>query len=611
MGAALRVRRVQERLRSESRASLITAETSDAASSSEVSPPTVESKAPKRPTELVDGARQSSFAQPAAPGHEFGKLFVTAPQAKLAVSRPGDPLEQEADRIAEQVLGLPEPENLKDEDSQDKAQIEPANGRTSSSVVSRQAVKNTPGTATENPGAAKAEETLLPSAAISGGAPLSGSARSYMEPRFGHDFSQIRVHTDDRASGSAEALNAHAYTIGSDIVFAAGKYSPGTQDGDRLLAHELAHVLQQRGGPPEAGNAERATIDAPATLVTPGEGMIQRQEAGPASAPAPAPAPDTDAQQEQRYNLTLSGDSLSNLTRDQAIAALANHFDWTNNRVDQLSGEHKLLKQNRDDHWLIGSMADLAGGVSMPPLEMWDEPRNQLNAARAALGAKDVQGAANALIQADTAYKSCKDRYIAYKDGTISGAETVKVAAEVTLVACAVVMVAAGGAVIAGAGAAGAAGAGGAAVVGGEATAAAGGAAVVGGEATAAVGTAAAGGATATATAGATATAAGGTTAVAAGGATATAAAGGAAAADAGAATALAQEGAVMLSTGQSSAFLAIITDLSATAAGRATLLLAANVVTAVMQGGGDMTRQEFQTLKQLMELLFQFARGG
>ena len=68
-----------------------------------------------------------------------------------------------------------------------------------------------------------------------------------MEPRFGHDFSQVRVHTDARAAESANAVNAAAYTVGQDLVFDSERYAPGTRAGRRLIAHELAHVIQQGG----------------------------------------------------------------------------------------------------------------------------------------------------------------------------------------------------------------------------------------------------------------------------------------------------------------------------------------------------------------------------
>jgi hypothetical protein len=77
------------------------------------------------------------------------------------------------------------------------------------------------------------------------GQPLEPATRAFMEPRFGHDFSQVRVHTDTRAAESAGAVNALAYTVGRDIVFGAGQYAPGTRDGRTLVAHELTHTIQQ------------------------------------------------------------------------------------------------------------------------------------------------------------------------------------------------------------------------------------------------------------------------------------------------------------------------------------------------------------------------------
>lgn len=77
------------------------------------------------------------------------------------------------------------------------------------------------------------------------GQPLDAGTRAFMEPRFGHDFSQVRVHTDARAAESARSVNALAYTVGRDVVFGTGQYAPGTGEGKRLLAHELTHVVQQ------------------------------------------------------------------------------------------------------------------------------------------------------------------------------------------------------------------------------------------------------------------------------------------------------------------------------------------------------------------------------
>ncbi len=83
---------------------------------------------------------------------------------------------------------------------------------------------------------------------LSGGHALDGGAQARMGAAFGHDFSDVRVHTDSGAAGLSDRLNARAFTVGSDIAFSAGEYRPGTLIGDALIAHELAHVVQQRGG---------------------------------------------------------------------------------------------------------------------------------------------------------------------------------------------------------------------------------------------------------------------------------------------------------------------------------------------------------------------------
>ena len=83
----------------------------------------------------------------------------------------------------------------------------------------------------------------------SGGRPLDPGVRGDMEQRLGHDFGDVRVHDDGAAAASAQAVNAHAYTVGSNIVFQRDRYDPGSQEGRTTLAHELTHVVQQRSGP--------------------------------------------------------------------------------------------------------------------------------------------------------------------------------------------------------------------------------------------------------------------------------------------------------------------------------------------------------------------------
>lgn len=115
------------------------------------------------------------------------------------------------------------------------------------------------------------------------GQPISGRTRAFMETRFQHDFSQVRVHTGSTAAESAQAVNALAYTVGRDIVFGADQYSPHTASGALLLAHELTHVVQQANAAPSAssksisdpGDAAEREADAVANQVVSGNDHLQ------------------------------------------------------------------------------------------------------------------------------------------------------------------------------------------------------------------------------------------------------------------------------------------------------------------------------------------------
>jgi uncharacterized protein DUF4157 len=109
------------------------------------------------------------------------------------------------------------------------------------------------------------------------GQPLELRTRAFMEARFGHDFSHVRVHTESRAADSAKAIHARAYTLGSDVVFANGQYAPQTHEGRALPTHELTHVRQQRAGLSQS--IQRAPDDAgqPATRVAGAPVVLQRK----------------------------------------------------------------------------------------------------------------------------------------------------------------------------------------------------------------------------------------------------------------------------------------------------------------------------------------------
>ena len=172
-------------------------------------------------------------------------------QAKLSIGASNDPMEQEADRVAGQVLAGP---------------VHPTLGKAPN-------IQRYTGQATGVSGTASASvERVLAGA----GRPLDAAVQQDMGQRFGHDFSRVRVHTGTAAEQSARDVNADAYTTGSNIVFNAGQFAPGSSTGRRLLAHELTHVVQQTG--PAANHAGQGV--AQRGLPPAGKDpVVQKQEA--------------------------------------------------------------------------------------------------------------------------------------------------------------------------------------------------------------------------------------------------------------------------------------------------------------------------------------------
>ena len=136
--------------------------------------------------------------------------------------------------------------------------------------VQREAV----GATTEAPAPSLVREVME-----SPGRPLDSTTRSAMEPRFGFDFSHVRVHTDEEAAESARAMNANAYTAGEHVVFGEGKYTPGVPSGEGLIAHELTHVVQQASGPVDGTPvADGLSVSHPSDKF---EQAARRGDAGP------------------------------------------------------------------------------------------------------------------------------------------------------------------------------------------------------------------------------------------------------------------------------------------------------------------------------------------
>ena len=160
-------------------------------------------------------------------------------QAKLKTSTPGDAFEREAERVADQVVHLPEHQLQRHCGSKSNCPSEreqPTLGK--EQLQTKSAGQN------ELRGDAP---PIVNEVLRSSGRPLDANTRDFMESRFGYDFSGVRLHTDAKAAKSAQAVNANAYTVGRHIALAEGQYAPQTLAGRQLLAHELTHVVHQTG----------------------------------------------------------------------------------------------------------------------------------------------------------------------------------------------------------------------------------------------------------------------------------------------------------------------------------------------------------------------------
>ena len=175
--------------------------------------------------------------------HNFSQVSVLP---KLEVSQPHDPAEQEADRVADQIMRMPEPINT---GQMVMRSLHETIHRKCAACGEEEDLMRKASEAGEM-GEGAIEQVHR--AVRSGGQPLDEATRNFMEPRFGHDFGQVRIHADSQASDSARGINARAYTLGQNVVFGSGQYAPGANAGKELLAHELTHVVQQTGGVPTA-----------------------------------------------------------------------------------------------------------------------------------------------------------------------------------------------------------------------------------------------------------------------------------------------------------------------------------------------------------------------
>ena len=181
--------------------------------------------------------------------HDFSKVRVHADSnaTALAINKPDDTFEQEADRVAERVMRTSEPVGPVGIENEPVVRRKCACGGTCSECDAERKVNLQRRAA--NTGEPATVPPIVHKVLREPGRPLDAATRAYMEPRFGHDFSGVKVHADAGAAQSSAEIGARAWTAGSHIAFGPGMYNPSTRRGGALLAHELAHVVQQQNLP--------------------------------------------------------------------------------------------------------------------------------------------------------------------------------------------------------------------------------------------------------------------------------------------------------------------------------------------------------------------------
>lgn len=217
-----------------------------------------------------------------------------ANSSDLNISQPNDPAEIEADQIADRVMRMPIDEGASV--MGDKRQAAPGKER----ILQRQALPS-------NGSAPIQASGHVQSALSSGGVPLHHQTRSFFESRLGYDLSPVRIHIGDAAFASAQAMQARAYTLGTHLVFAKDEYRPEADVGKKLLAHELAHVLQQTTGKIQ---------------------NLQRQRAGDSVTGGSS------------ASLPIGEDLCSEAHEAEAREALNNAYHWIRRTIHRINSDH-------------------------------------------------------------------------------------------------------------------------------------------------------------------------------------------------------------------------------------------------------------------------------
>lgn len=272
-------------------------------------------------------------------------------QAKLTVNTAGDCFEQEAERVADEVMAQRGPGRL----------IPVGAGSLQRMCAEcEEEVHRKSGAANRGRGEVSAALEEQIGNLRGRGQPLPRPVRSLLEPRFRCDFGDVRVHTDAPAAETTRSVNALAYTVGRDIVFAPAQYAPESHDGQRLLAHELAHVVQQQGiKPPPMSNAP-SEQGYDSRIVQP-TGMLLARAWNPCGEKKDCP-PRRPGERDRAAAVSLQVGTIESPERGEIIT----HFDVGSSSTRGLSGDptwEAFVAQitAEDSRWEILGFSDCEG----------------------------------------------------------------------------------------------------------------------------------------------------------------------------------------------------------------------------------------------------------
>ena len=361
-------------------------------------------------------------------------------QAKLRINEPGDEYEREADRVADQVMCMP--------DASSPLETLPSHA---TPLVQRR----TAGNSAAGIGAAP---PIVQDVLSSPGRALDTAARAFFEPRFGHDFGQVRIHSDAKAAESAQAVNAMAYTVGRDIVFDSGRYAPGLSEGRRLVAHELAHSVQQShdASPGLTHGVSSPMLDAaPVGPITRrGPLAVARQPVDTEQAPnSPsqqrlfeAPDPESAVQvaidtlasirfvEADRYVLEAEGAQYEfNERQYQELkittrASLRGAINSLRTRSAHIEHIYSGTLETNEDYWVLTKVIEYAFGVDKPGEELtaeFERARLDMSEAEDALSTNTFSTVLERLISTEAALIRAEQMVDAYRQELNSAAETI------------------------------------------------------------------------------------------------------------------------------------------------------------------------------------------